>query len=166
MDCEDVMDAMERASRRIAGMIEDLMALARVSDTDRATPLEAVDLSCLVHDTCDFLAPTATNGGVGLRTDVADGLVVVGLRPVDDLAGGAGGQGAVVEAHVVIGPVERARVAPVLVVAVAVGQVLQQRAAQPDEGDLDVVDADLGREHLDTEGARPDDGGGPAAERR
>jgi signal transduction histidine kinase len=72
------MDAMDRASRRIADMIEDLMALATVSDTDRAALIETVDLSALVRDTCEFLAPTATNAGVGLRTDIGDGLVVVG----------------------------------------------------------------------------------------
>ncbi|RYB94212.1 HAMP domain-containing histidine kinase [Nocardioides oleivorans] len=72
------MDAMDRASRRIASMIEDLMALATVSDTDRSADIATVDLSALVRDTCEFLAPTASSGGVHLRTEVADGLVVVG----------------------------------------------------------------------------------------
>ena len=75
-------------------------------------------------------------GDLEALADAVDGLVVVGLRAVDDLAGGARGQRAVGQAHVVVGAVEGARVAPVLVVAVALGQVLQQRAAGGDVHEL------------------------------
>ena len=70
----------------------------------------------------------------------------------DDLARGAGGQRAVGQAHVVVGAVEAARVAPVLVVAVALGQVLQQRAARGDVHDLHAA-ADAQQRHVALEGA-------------
>ena len=68
-------------------------------------------------------------GDLEALADAVDALVVVGLRAVGDLARGARGQRAVGQAHVVVGAVEGAGVAAVLVVAVALGQVLQQRAA-------------------------------------
>ena len=58
--------------------------------------------------------------------------MVVGLRRVHGLAGRAGGERAFDQPHVVVGAVEGPGVAAVLVVAVAVGEVLQQRAAGGD----------------------------------
>jgi len=77
---------------------------------------------------------------VGLRyaghdepvADAADALVVVGLRPVDLLAGRACGERAGGQADVVVGAVERADRPAVLVVAELLGQVLAQRAAVRD----------------------------------
>lgn len=72
------LEALDRAARRIEDMVADLMTLASVSDPDRGAPLGEVDLSALVRETSDFLAPTAARAGVGMRTVVADGLVVTG----------------------------------------------------------------------------------------
>ena len=72
--------------------------------------------------------------------------------PCVDLAGGAGGQRAVAQAHVVVGAVEGARVAAVLVVAVALGQVLEQRAARGDVHELHPA-ADAQQREVALEGA-------------
>ncbi|MDZ5661562.1 HAMP domain-containing sensor histidine kinase [Nocardioides sp. S-58] len=72
------MAAMDRATRRIEDMIEDLLALAAASDPTRATEPVPVDFSAMVDEVCDFMASTAERAGVELRTTVADGLVVTG----------------------------------------------------------------------------------------
>ena len=61
---------------------------------------------------------------------------MVGLRRVVDLAGRARRERAVREAHVVVGAVERARDAAVVLVADLVGEVLPERAAAGDVHDL------------------------------
>ncbi|RYC05579.1 hypothetical protein EUA94_18475 [Nocardioides zhouii] len=71
-------DAMDRAARRIEDMTEDLMALARVSDPERAITVEPVDLSVLVWESSEFLATVAGSAGVDLLTTVAPDQVVVG----------------------------------------------------------------------------------------
>ena len=71
-------EAMDRAARRIEDMIEDLIALATVSDPGRAAPHAPVDLSALVRETCEFLAPMAALAGQEFHVDVVDGLVVTG----------------------------------------------------------------------------------------
>ncbi|HEV2798537.1 MAG TPA: HAMP domain-containing sensor histidine kinase [Nocardioides sp.] len=72
------LDAMDRASRRIEDMIEALMALAAISDPDRAVTPVPVDLTAAVRECCEFLSPVAAHAGVGLVADVADGAVVLG----------------------------------------------------------------------------------------
>jgi signal transduction histidine kinase len=72
------LEALERAARRIEDMVADLMTLASVSDPDRGAPMGEVDLSALVRETSDFLAPTAARADVEVRTAVADDLVVTG----------------------------------------------------------------------------------------
>ncbi len=74
----DSVAAMHRASRRIEDMVEALMALASISDSQRAAPREPVNLSALVRDCCAFLAPTAAAADVELVLDVESGLVVRG----------------------------------------------------------------------------------------
>ena len=74
----DSLAAMDRATRRIEDMVEDLLALASVSDPDRATPDEPVDLSVVANDSCDFLAALASRSGLELERHIADGLVVTG----------------------------------------------------------------------------------------
>src|SRR4051812_15740445 len=69
-------------------------------------------------------------------TQPRDGLVVVRLGGVVDLAGGARGERAVGEAHPVVRPVEGARDAAVVLVADVVGQVLDQRAPARDVHEL------------------------------
>lgn len=74
----DSLAAMDRAARRIEDMVEDLLALASVSDPDRATSDERVDLSELAQDSCDFVAAVALKSGLELERHIADGLVVTG----------------------------------------------------------------------------------------
>lgn len=76
--CGGSLAAMDRAARRIEDMVEDLMALATVSDPERAAPHEPVDLSAVVRESGDFLAPVAAMGGVDFVTSIADDLVVCG----------------------------------------------------------------------------------------
>ncbi|WP_307813725.1 sensor histidine kinase [Nocardioides baculatus] len=72
------LDAMDRAARRVEDMIDALMALAAVSDPDRAVIRASVDLSATVRDSDEFLAQVAERGGVDLVTSAADGVVVLG----------------------------------------------------------------------------------------
>jgi signal transduction histidine kinase len=74
----DSLGAMDRAARRIEGMVEDLMTLASISDPDRGAPADEVDLSALVREAGEFLAPVASAAGVELDLDVADGLALTG----------------------------------------------------------------------------------------
>jgi len=64
--------------------------------------------------------------------DAVDALVVMAQRPVRLLARGARGQGARRQPDLVVGTLKRSRIATVVVMAVALGQVLQQRAAAGD----------------------------------
>lgn len=77
-DARDSLQALERASRRIEDMVEDLMALASVSDPEHDTSTTEVDLSALVRECAEFLTPMATQSGVELRLAVADDLVLTG----------------------------------------------------------------------------------------
>jgi signal transduction histidine kinase len=74
----DSLAAMDRAARRIEQMVEDLMALATVSDPHRTTSREPVDLSAVARDCCAFVATVAEQSGLELRTAITDGLVVTG----------------------------------------------------------------------------------------
>ena len=74
----DSLEAMDRAARRIEDMIEALMTLATVSDPDRSVAAVPVDLSAIVSEGCEFIAPVAARAGVELVTDVAGGQVVLG----------------------------------------------------------------------------------------
>ena len=69
---------MDRSARRIEDMIEDLMVLAKVSDPDRSVSRAPVDLSALVRETADFLAPMAVQASQELTLDVADDVWVIG----------------------------------------------------------------------------------------
>ena len=73
-----------------------------------------------------------------------DALVVMGLGGVFELARGARGERALAQAHLVVGAVEGAGHAAMLVVAEALGQMLQQGAAA---GDVDQLHAPADAEH-------------------
>lgn len=77
-EARDSLHALERASRRIEDMVEDLMTLASVSDPEHVTPSADVDLSALVRECAEFLASMATQSGVELQLAVADDLVLTG----------------------------------------------------------------------------------------
>lgn len=72
------LEALDRAARRIEAMVADLMTLASVSDRECGAPSDEVDLSALLRETGDFLAPTASRAGVALDLVVADHLLVTG----------------------------------------------------------------------------------------
>ncbi|WP_416955083.1 sensor histidine kinase [Nocardioides sp. T5] len=72
------IEALDRSARRIEDMVADLMTLASVSDPERGAQTGEVDLSAMVRDTSEFLAPTAARAGVSLDAVVADRLVVTG----------------------------------------------------------------------------------------
>lgn len=74
----EAMGAMDRATRRIEDMVEDLMALATASDPTRAAAFVPVDLSSCLREVVEFLSPLADAEQIELRTDVTDGLVVAG----------------------------------------------------------------------------------------
>lgn len=72
----DSLAAMDRAARRIEDMVEDLMALGTVSDPEREMATESLDLTTLVRECCDFLAPMAAAAELELRTVIDDDLVI------------------------------------------------------------------------------------------
>lgn len=72
------LEALDRAARRIEDMVADLMTLASVSDRESGVPTAEVDLSALLRETGEFLAPTASRAGVALDLVVADRLLVTG----------------------------------------------------------------------------------------
>jgi signal transduction histidine kinase len=74
------VEAMDRATRRIEDMVEDLMALATASDPTRATTLTPVDLSASVRECAEFLAPLADAEQIDIALRVTDGLVIQGER--------------------------------------------------------------------------------------
>lgn len=74
---EGPLGALDRATRRIEDMVEDMMALGRVAEGHQVER-EPVDLSAVVRDVGEFLAPMGAPEGVELELDVADGLVVEG----------------------------------------------------------------------------------------
>lgn len=75
-DARDSLAALGRATRRIEDMVEDLMALATVSDVDHDLLVSEVDVSALVRESAEFLAATATSAGVDLALDVEDGVLL------------------------------------------------------------------------------------------
>ena len=72
------LHAMDRATRRIEDMIEDLMTLATVSDPAQRHDLVQVDLSVLVREGVDFASPVAAAAELEVRTGVAPAIVVPG----------------------------------------------------------------------------------------
>ena len=87
---------------------------------------------------------------------LVDALVVMGLGGVQELAGGVRRQRLGDEADVVVGLVEVAGHAPVVLVAEGLGQVLDERAAKGDVEDLHAA-ADAEHRHVELGGA-PDEG--------
>ena len=77
-EVEQSRAAMDRSARRIEDMIEDLMALATVSNSEIILPQTSVDLSSVTRETCDFLAGVASSAGITLETGIVDDLVVTG----------------------------------------------------------------------------------------
>ncbi|WP_374454226.1 sensor histidine kinase [Nocardioides sp.] len=74
------VEAMDRATRRIEDMVEDLMALATASDPTRATTLTDVEFSASVRECAEFLTPLADAEQIDIALRVTDGLVIQGER--------------------------------------------------------------------------------------
>ena len=74
----EALHAMDRATRRIEDMVEDLMTLATVSDPAQRHHLVQLDLSVLVQEGLEFVAPVAAAGDLEVRTRVEPGMVVPG----------------------------------------------------------------------------------------
>jgi signal transduction histidine kinase len=65
-----------RNSRRLLGLVDDLLDLGRVSDPDRPLVRTNVDVNDLVHDALEMFAPEATKNDVTLQHErPADGAV-------------------------------------------------------------------------------------------
>ena len=99
------------------------------------------------HPQLDRLGQLIDGGDAAHDQPVAeplDTLMVVRLGGVHELAGGPRGERALGQQDVVLGSVERARDAPVLVMTVALRQVLHERAAA---GDVDQLHATTDAEH-------------------
>ena len=102
-------------------------------------PLDAERVAAIRY--LQGLGQVVHHGPAGDLEPVADArnpLVVVRFRRVHELAGAARGQRSLRQADVVVGAVERAGRAAVVVVAEVLGQVLAQAAA---EGDVDQLHA-------------------------
>ena len=74
----EALPAMDRSTRRIEDMVEDLMALARTTDPHREMPRDPVDLSALVTDCGELFVTKAAADRLDLRMEVTDGIVVAG----------------------------------------------------------------------------------------
>jgi signal transduction histidine kinase len=70
--------AMDRSAQRIEQMIEDLMTLATMSDSEQVIPMVPVDLSSVAREACDYLAPVVASSDLALDCDIPDDLVVLG----------------------------------------------------------------------------------------
>ncbi|WP_195908252.1 GAF domain-containing sensor histidine kinase [Nostocoides sp. HKS02] len=69
---------MERNTRRLQTLVDDLLTISRVSDPDRPLDLTArVDLLAVVQDTVDMFQPGAVQQGVSLSVQVGEGALVV-----------------------------------------------------------------------------------------
>ncbi|WP_457205624.1 sensor histidine kinase [Nocardioides sp. P5_C9_2] len=70
-----------RGARRIEGVIDDLLTMARVSDPDAVFEPESVDLRQVVRDVEDECAHAATVRSITISTAMPDGPVAVPGRP-------------------------------------------------------------------------------------
>lgn len=75
------VDSAIRGARRIEGVIDDLLTMARVSDPDAAFDPESVDLRQVVQDVEDECAHAAATRSITITTALPDEPVVVAGRP-------------------------------------------------------------------------------------
>ncbi|MEP9364332.1 HAMP domain-containing sensor histidine kinase [Nocardioides sp. CN2-186] len=71
-------EAMERGSRRMTKVVEDLLLLARVSDPQHPLERKPVDVRRVVGDVLALVDSTARTKGLTMRVDLGDDLVVPG----------------------------------------------------------------------------------------
>ena len=77
-DAESSLAAIERATRRIDGLVEDLMLLAKVGDPTTPVISRPVDLVAVTRDVIDLVSVSATQRAVSL-TVAAEAEAVVAL---------------------------------------------------------------------------------------
>ncbi|MFC6704707.1 sensor histidine kinase [Flexivirga alba] len=71
------LDVIERNSRRLLSLVEELLSFSRLSDPDRPLERATVDLRQVMADTVDVLSPLASAGGVRIEVQLpAGGLAV------------------------------------------------------------------------------------------
>jgi heavy metal sensor kinase len=76
-DYELALGDLSEEANRLQSLVEDLLRLAR-SDAPAVAPRERVDLSSLLRDVTDSLAPLAETKGLHLASSVPPGLVLTG----------------------------------------------------------------------------------------
>jgi signal transduction histidine kinase len=84
-DSDWSLGVMERNTRRLQSLVDDLLTLAKVSDPDRPLVSGQVDLARLTQDAIDMFLPGADQRGIQLTSDFVEGLAVVDGN-VDELA--------------------------------------------------------------------------------
>ncbi|WP_161988547.1 GAF domain-containing sensor histidine kinase [Pedococcus bigeumensis] len=94
-DSDWSLGVMERNTRRLQSLVDDLLTLAKVSDPDRPLVSGQVDLARLTQDAIDMFLPGADQRGIQLTSDLVEGLAVVDgnadelARVVDNLVSNA-----------------------------------------------------------------------------
>lgn len=71
------LDIMESEAGRMTRLVEDLLALSRVEETERMRPMDQVDLRELVCGTCNMLSPVAKAAQVELDCQFGSGALEV-----------------------------------------------------------------------------------------
>ncbi|MBS45475.1 MAG: hypothetical protein CMH83_20350 [Nocardioides sp.] len=74
--------ALRRATTRMSRLVDDLLVLARASDTDNAESFEVLDAVAVATEALDLHALAAQRGGVDLRVEASQAWLPVRADPV------------------------------------------------------------------------------------
>lgn len=77
---EKFLGIMREQGRRMSRLLDDLLQLSRIEQTEHMLPAEAVDLAGVVRHVVDTLQPTAQEAGVVLNVDAPPVLNIPGER--------------------------------------------------------------------------------------
>lgn len=69
---EQFLSIMQDEAGRMTSLVEDLLSLSRVEETERMRPLDPVSLKSLICATCNALTPVAKAADVSLDCDLPD----------------------------------------------------------------------------------------------
>lgn len=69
---DQFLEIMQSEAGRMTSLVEDLLSLSRVEETERMRPLDPVDVKGLICATCNALTPVATEAQVTLSCDLPD----------------------------------------------------------------------------------------------
>ena len=75
---ERFLEIMREQGRRMARLIEDLLSLSRIEQTQHVRPEAIVDLALTARTVVDLLTPMARDLGVQIRMNAAQPVLVVG----------------------------------------------------------------------------------------